>query len=102
MYAIDHIKLAEGVKRVAQLAHVPLVIPLGRDEAGVWHYRVISVRNDWTVSDQAASFGQGEFEFAGCTCEAGQHDGQCYHVAAAYLAHKTFLVVEDWLWPQLK
>lgn len=101
MYELNYRKLIEGRERALQRAAWPLVIPLGQDPEGIWHYRVISVRTDGTVSDHAASFGSSVFDFGGCTCQAGQHHNQCIHVAVAYPVHQTFMQVASWLWPQL-
>lgn len=96
MYELDRSKIAHGTKKVtdqlARLQRVPLVVPLDADTNGIWHYRVLGLRDDNTHSDHVASFGiSNAKEFAGCTCEAGQREAHCYHVAWAHGVHVTYV-----------
>lgn len=109
MYELDLTQLARARERLEEIyqrtGRAPVLVPLGVDPAGVWHYRVLTVREDNTLSDHVASFGQATttdqqtlrelIKFADCTCDAGRRGRHCYQVAFAYPVHRTFLLLDQ-------
>ncbi|MEN3329090.1 MAG: hypothetical protein V7638_3897 [Acidobacteriota bacterium] len=103
MYKLDANELIRARARSDQLlqrsGRGPITVPLGRDSDDLFNYLVVTVKPNQTHSEHVAKFGVAggdeKYEIAGCTCNAGEHDNHCRHVADAYPVHRTFILIEN-------